>query len=146
MLEKTFTFTDYEGNERKETHYFHMSKAEIMMWVSTDKEYTVDKKLLQLFRERNGRQLMEFFEDLIHRSYGRKSLDGRRFEKSEAIWMDFYQTEAYSELFMELVTDADKASAFLSAIVPASIADEMKVSAENRDKIPAELRDYLPKS
>ena len=63
--------------------------------------------------------IMRVFKDLILRAYGEKSADGKRFIKSEALRNEFSQTEAYSQLFMELATDADKAAAFINGVVPA---------------------------
>jgi hypothetical protein len=144
MLAKTITYTDYEGTERTETHYFNLNKAELTKWLTTTGEYTLDKVLLRLAQERNGAKIMENFEDLIHRSYGRKSLDGRKFEKNEDIWLDFYQSEAFSELFMEIVTDANKAAAFINGIIPKELADEVeKTINENKDGIPEEIKDYI---
>ena len=86
---------------------------------------------------------MEIFEDLIHLSYGRKSLDGRKFEKNEEIWNDFYQTEAYSVLFTELVTDAQKAADFVNKIIPNDIAKEAEqIIRDNPDGIPDVFKDY----
>lgn len=143
MYKKTITFTDYNGVERKEDHYFHLNKAEVIKWLTTSGDYTLDKVLDRLSTERNGKKIMEIFEDLIHRSYGRKSLDGRKFEKTEEIWNDFYQTEAYSVLFTELVTDAKKASDFVNRIIPQDLANEVeKIIRENPNGIPDTLRDY----
>lgn len=144
MLEKKIKFTDYDDNVREEVHYFNLNKSETIKWMTTTGEYTLDKVLLRLAEEKNGAKIMAIFEDLIHRSYGRKSLDGRKFEKSEEIWLDFYQTEAYSELFSELVTDAKKAAAFVNGIIPSDIAKEVtKTLQENREGIPDELKDYV---
>lgn len=145
MLKKTIRFTDYDGKKREGTYFFYLNKAETIMWMTTTGEYTLDKVLLRLSEERNGRRIMEIFEDLIHRSYGRKSLDGLTFEKNEELWKEFRQSEAYSELFVELVTDAKKAAAFVNAIIPQDVANEVnKALLENKDGIPAELRDYVP--
>lgn len=147
MLEKTITYTDYNGNQRTETHLFNLNKSEVIKWMTTTGEYTLDKVIMRLAEERNGAKIMEIFENLIHMSYGRVSLDGRKFEKSEEIWLDFYQTEGYSELFSEIVTDADKASAFIRGIIPSELATEVaKAMNENKDGVPAEIRDYLPKN
>lgn len=144
MYKRSITFVDYDGVERTEDHYFHLNKAEIIKWLTTSGDYTLDKLLVRLSNERNGKKIMEIFEDLIHRSYGRKSLDGRKFEKSEEIWDDFYHTEAYSVLFTELVTDAKKASEFVNKIIPKDLSVEIaKVIKENPDGIPAELKDYI---
>ena len=44
--------------------------------------------------------------------------DGKRFIKNEQLREEFSQTEAYSDLFMELASDADAASAFVNGIIP----------------------------
>lgn len=143
MYKKTIEFTDYNDIVRKEDHYFHLNKAEVIKWLTTSGDYTLDKVLERLSTERNGKKIMEIFEDLIHRSYGRKSLDGRKFEKTEEIWNDFYQTEAYSVLFTELVTDAKKAADFVNRIIPKDLADEVeKIIKENPDGIPDAMKDY----
>lgn len=146
MLERVIEFTDYDGNKRKESHYFNMNEAEVIKWLTTTGEYTLDKVIIRLSQERNGKKIMEIFDGLIELSYGRKSLDGRKFEKSEEIYKDFSQTEAYSKLFVELVTDAKKAADFVNAIIPEDLAASVtKIMQENKDGLPAEMVDYVPK-
>lgn len=142
MLKKTIEFVDYDGNKRKEDHYFYLNKAEVIKWLTTTGDYTLDKVLDRLSTERNGQKIMAIFEELIHLSYGRKSLDGRRFEKSEEIWEDFHQTEAFSNLFIELVTDARKAADFVNQIIPSSLSDEVeKLMKESPHLLPESVRD-----
>lgn len=137
MLKKTIEFEDYDGNMRKEDHYFNLNKAEVIKWLTTTGDYTLDKVLDRLSTERNGKKIMEIFEGLIHMSYGKKSLDGRKFEKTDEIWNDFYQTEAYSVLFTELVTDARKAAEFVNQIIPKSLSNEVeKIIKENPQALP----------
>lgn len=143
MYKKTISFEDYDGNKRTEDFYFNLNQSEVIKWLTTSGDYTLDKVLQRLSTERNGKKIMAIFEDLIHMSYGRKSLDGRKFEKNDEIWNDFYQTEAYSILFTELVTDAQKAADFVNKVIPSDLADEVeKIIKANPDGIPAELRDY----
>lgn len=145
MLVKRISFTDYDGNQRTEEHMFNLNQSEVIKWLTTSGEYTLDKLLLRLSKERNGKKVMEIFEDLIHRSYGVKSLDGRKFEKSEEKWKDFYETEAYSVLFTELVTDAKKAADFVNSVIPSELSDQIeKIMKDNPEGIPAELKDYIP--
>lgn len=147
MLKKSITFEDFNGNEITKDFYFNLNKAEIIKWITTDGDYTLDKKLARLFEAGNGKQLMETFDELIKASYGIVSLDGIRFEKSEEILNSFVQTDAYSILFTELVTDAKKAADFINAIIPKDIAAEIeKIMKENPDGIPSSIRDYLPAS
>ena len=146
MLKKTIKYEDYEGNLREEDFYFNLNKAEVIKWLTTSGDYTLDKVLIQLSNERNGKEIMKIFEDLIHLSYGVKSLDGRKFIKSEELWEDFHQTEAYSELFSELVMDAEKASDFVNKVIPKTLANDIaKTLSENPEGIPDEIKDYMRK-
>lgn len=144
MLKRTITFTDYNGNERTEDHYFNLNQSEVIKWLTTSGDYTLDKVLERLSTERNGKKIMEIFENLIKLSYGKKSLDGRKFEKNDEIWNDFYQTEAYSSLFTELVTDAKKAAEFVNKIIPRDLANEVeKIIKDHPDGIPDSLKEYV---
>lgn len=144
MYKKTVRYVDYDGNERTEDLWFNMNEAELTKWLMTNGDYTLDKVMLRLTTERNGKKIIEYFEDFIKRCYGRKSLDGRRFEKSEEIWNDFYQTEAYSVLFMEIISDGKAAADFMNAVIPKEISDKVKETIlSNPEGIPDELKDYV---
>lgn len=117
MLKKTITYTDYNGVERTETHYFNLSKAEVTkMETSTTGGFT--QMIHKIIEARDVPSLVEIFDDLILKSYGEKSPDGRRFIKSDELATAFSQTEAYSALFMELISDSNKAAAFVNGILP----------------------------
>lgn len=117
MLKKSITYNDYNGVERTEDFYFNLTKAEIMeMEMSTVGGLT--ETINRVVAAQDAPAIIKIFKDLILRAYGVKSLDGKRFEKSEQLSREFAQTEAYSILFMELATDADAASAFVNGIVP----------------------------
>ena len=123
MLKKTIKYVDYDGNEREEDFYFNLSKAEIAeMEMSTNGG--LDRMINRIIAERDNKRIIELFKDLVLRSYGKKSDDGRRFIKNQELRDDFAQTEAYSELFMELATDADAAAAFVNGIIP-NIPDQV---------------------
>lgn len=117
MLKKTITYTDYNLNERTEDFYFNLTQAEV-----TEMEVSVEGGLVEqinrIVAAQDGKQIIETFKDIILRSYGQKSADGRRFIKTQEIRDAFVQTEAYSKLFMELATDAKAASEFVNGIVP----------------------------
>lgn len=119
MLKRTFTYTDYNGNQVTDDYYFNLNKAEIIeMELSTDKAAGLEATINKLREELNGKEIVDLFKRIIRKSIGRKSTDGKRFIKNDEIADEFMQTEAYSDLVVELCTDADKASAFFSAIVP----------------------------
>lgn len=117
MLKKTITYEDYNGKKRTEDFYFNLSKAEVIeMEMSIDGGY--GEMIQRVINEQKGSTIMKVFKDLILKSYGEKSLDGKQFVKSEALSKSFEQTEAYSELFMELCTNADAAAAFVNGVLP----------------------------
>lgn len=117
MLKKTMTFTDYNGNERTEDFYFNLSKAEL-----SEMELSTTGGLGQMIQDivaaQDTPRIISIFKDLILKSYGIKSADGRRFIKSKELSMEFAQTEAYSDLFMLLATDEAAAIEFVNGIVP----------------------------
>lgn len=144
MLKKTITFEDFDGNERTEDFYFHLKQSDVIKLLTTSGDYTLDKVLTRLSTERNGKKIMDIIENIIKISYGKKSIDGRKFEQTDEIWNDFYQTEAYSILFTELVTDAKAASDFVNGIIPKKLADSIEdILKNNPEGIPDEMRDYI---
>ena len=96
-----------------------------------EKEGGLAEKIQTIVDSKNVPELIKIFKELILRSYGKKSDDGKRFIKSPELSREFTQTEAYSELFMELATDSDAASAFINGIIPANLAKELPASVEN---------------
>ena len=129
MLKKTIEYVHYNNITRKEDYYFNLSKAEI-----TEMEMSTAGGLSELIQtliaEQDMPSIIKIFKDLILKAYGKKSPDGKRFEKSEELSTAFSQTEAYSVLFMELATDADAAAAFINVIIPSDIdKEELKKQA-----------------
>ena len=119
MLKKTITYTDYNDNERTEDFYFNLNQAEVMeLELSTSGGLA--NMITNIVNAQDAPAIIKIFKELVLKAYGKKSPDGRRFEKSEALSNEFSQTEAYSKLFMELATDADKAAEFVNGIVPAN--------------------------
>ena len=130
MLEKTYTFTDYKGNERTETYNFNLTEAELTMLQMSHAGGMKDY-LEKISKAQNGPEIMNKFREIIHMSYGEISDDGRRFIKNEELITAFEQTEAYSMLFMELCTNAEAASAFVNGIMPPAARDAASKSAPN---------------
>lgn len=117
MFKHTVKYVDFDGNNREEDLYFHLSPAEM-----TQFEYSVKGGMRNLLekaiKDQDGPTLMQFFVRIVEMAYGRKTNDGRRFEKSREIYDDFAQTNAYNALFMELVTDENFTKKFVDAVFP----------------------------
>lgn len=117
MLKKTVTYTDYNGVERTEDFYFNLSQAEVVemeLGMTGGLSATINR----LIETQDSAAIIKIFKDLVLKAYGEKSLDGKRFIKSEEISTAFSQTEAYSQLFVEFATNANSAVEFFNGIIP----------------------------
>lgn len=136
MLCKTIKFEDWNGVEREEDFYFNLSESELMeLEMSTIGGFT--KMMQTIIRKKDVPQIMATFKNLILKSYGEKSEDGRRFVKSPEVSESFMQTSAYDSLFMELCTNAEAASAFVNGIVPKKLSDKA-----NSAEVQAQLNNH----
>ena len=125
MLKKTIKYTDYNGEEQTEDFYFNLSKAELTeMELSTTGGY--GEMLQGIVAAEEHTKLVPIIKDIIFKSYGEKSDDGKRFMKSPELSTAFSQTEAYSELFMEIATDADASAAFVNGIIPTDVQQKIE--------------------
>lgn len=117
MIKKTIKYTDFEGVEREEDFYFNLSKSEL-----TTMELGVtggmSQMLEKIVKAKDNRKIVETFKLIIFRAYGEKSDDGKRFIKSPELSEAFSQTNAYEELFMEMLGDTDAAVKFINGIIP----------------------------
>lgn len=125
MIKETITFEDYNGVTRTEDFHFNLTKAEVME-MEMSQHGGMAEMIQRIVAEQNAPAIIKIFKDLVLKAYGKKSDDGRRFIKNEQLREEFSQTEAYSQLFMKLATDADAAAKFVNGIMPADLADATK--------------------
>ena len=134
MLKRKMTYVDYNGNERTEDFYFNLTKAELTeMQLSESGGLT--EFIQRIIDTQDTKKIIELFKDLILKAYGEKSLDGKRFIKSKELSDSFAQTEAYSDLFMELATDSKAAAAFVNGIIPSDLAKQVAENGGIESKI-----------
>lgn len=122
MLMLNRTYKDYDGNERNEDFYFFLSKAELTE-MKFSKEGGFENYIQKIIQEKNQAKMIETMKELVRKAYGEKSLDGRTFVKNEEVLNRFVQTEAYSDLFMELATNDEFAAKFVNGIMPTDLAE-----------------------
>lgn len=128
MLKKTITYTDYNGVERTEDFYFNLTKAEIMeMEMSTTGGLA--EQIQKIVSAKDAPAIIKIFKELVLKAYGEKSPDGKRFIKSEEIATAFSQTEAYSQLFMELATNDKAAANFVNGLMPIDVTEQAAATA-----------------
>lgn len=127
MIKWTIKYTDFDDVERTEEHWFGLTQTELTEWNASETG-GMEKTLKRIVNTENTQRLIEVFKDLILRSYGEKSDDGRSFIKfrdGNRLSDDFSQTAAYDALFMELATDDKKATDFVKGIVPKSLGEQL---------------------
>lgn len=117
MYIKTITYTDYNGESRTEDFYFNITKAELAEY-NIMTEGGLEAKIKRITAAKEATEIFKMFKALILMSYGKKSDDGKRFIKSSELTDAFTQTEAYSELFMQLATDEEEANRFVKNVMP----------------------------
>lgn len=128
MLKKTITYTDYNGTERTEDFYFNLTKAEIMeMEMGTSGGMA--EMIQRIVAAQDAPAIIKIFKELVLKAYGQKSPDGKRFIKNDELKEEFAQTEAYSQLFMELATDSDAAAKFVNGIMPPDLTEKSSIPA-----------------
>ena len=150
MIQKEITYENpFNGQKVTETHYFHISKADLVEMEIEEhgttystvvdgeqKELTgMQAKLQRIVDTEDGRAIMIEFKDIIRRSYGVK--EGERFVKTEENWKDFSSSEAFSQLLFELCTQPDAAAEFINGVVPSNL-DEISAEVQQQaEKIAA---------
>ncbi len=117
MLKKTITYTDYDGLERTEEFRFNLTKAELVDMELTTAG-TFSETMKRIIAEKDIIRIAKLFKELLLKSYGVKSDDGKRFIKSQELSEAFSQTEAYSDLYIELLSNPEEAAKFFAEVAP----------------------------
>lgn len=132
MLKKTIKFKDLEGNDHEKDFYFHLKK-DLLVELEIVHEGGFKERLQGIIASKKGRAIMDAFKEIVAMSYGEKSEDGMSFLQSKERSEWFMGTDAYSEFFFDLVTDASFASDFINGIMPSNIEQEAaKLEAKMR--------------
>lgn len=130
MYCKNLTYTDYDGNERNEDFYFHLSKTEL-----TEMNYSTPggfkKTIEKIIKENDLGKQIQTFKEVLMKAYGEKSEDGRLFVKNKEVLDRFTQTEAFSDYFMMLATDDKEAAAFIKGIMPKDVREQAESGNNN---------------
>lgn len=137
MLKKTITYKDpFNDEEISEEFHFHLSKAEIVE-LEMSEEGGLSAALKRIIETKDGKRIMAEFKNIILNSYGKRSPDGKYFIKNQQLRDEFESSEAYSALFMELVTDSGAATEFVNGIIPKGLQEEAaKVVAGDLSVVP----------
>lgn len=137
MYKKTLEYEDFNGEKVKEDLYFNLSKAELME-MNFRAKGGLKNYIEAIINANDLNTLVDIFKELLLKSYGVKSPDGRRFMKTEEIKKEFECSIAYDIMFTTMATDAKEASDFINGIIPKELAEEM-----DKIEMPAEYAELL---
>lgn len=127
MIKYTVTYEDFDGNPQTEDLYFHLGKAEAARFSSFNDDLFGRLREVVEDPSRNTEEIpmdlvapvIDLLNDLMIKSYGTKSPDGKRFIRFSDTnpAMEFFQTAAYEALFSELISDETKLTNFVEALI-----------------------------
>lgn len=135
MYKITETFEDFNGNKRTEDFYFNFMESELTHMQFKTKgglAGTINK----IIATQDTPGLIDIFEELLQKSFGEKTADGRGFHKSPELLQSFMETEAYSQIYMRLATDNKAAQDFINNVVPKKMQDAAKQAQQDKTPIP----------
>lgn len=142
MLKKTIKYVDYNGVERTENLYFHVSKASVLT-ASNDvyseimnaaNELKDRAKLLEGMdvtevNEENAfdpnnqllaesiRMVARIVDRLVDLSYGKRSEDGLKFVKSKEVLDEFKSSMAYDAFIEQMLANQEEMIEFINKLV-----------------------------
>lgn len=123
MVKKTITYTDYNGVERTEDFYFNLTKAELME-MQLSMEGGMRAYIQRIMAAKSQLALVNLFKQILLLSYGKKSDDGRLFLKNDTIRAEFEAHPVYSQIYMELSLNEEKAAEFINGLIPADMRNQ----------------------
>lgn len=116
MYKITKKFEDFNGVEKEQDFWFHLSKADILK-MELSEEGGMDKRLDKLVKTKDMKEAIKVFEGLLLMAYGVKTDDGR-FVKNDQVRAEFASSAAYSEIYFELATNPEAAQKFVEGVIP----------------------------
>ena len=124
MIKKTVTYTDYNGEQRTETFYFHYTEAEILDMEMSEEGSFADR-IQRIIDAKDKTALMKLIKKFVIDAYGVKSEDGKRFMKNDELKTAFLECPAYSDIFMEMVTNDEIAAEFVNGVIPSTMKERV---------------------
>lgn len=129
MFKHTVEYVDFNGNERKEELYFHLSLPEVTR-IEAEIGKPMDQYIQEVTANQDMKTLLDFLEKMILNAYGQKTSDGKSFHKSKALRDEFEYSQAYAEVFEQLLTDKELARKFGEAVADNGKAKKNQVAPQ----------------
>lgn len=132
MLKKTVQYEDFNGDSQVEDIYFNLTKAEIAE-MEMSKNGGLTAHITKVSEAKNNKELIVLFKDILVKSVGKRSDDGKRFIKNAEIIEEFISSEAYSTIFMELAFNDEAAVEFITGVMPKGLVKKDDVLSLNKN-------------
>lgn len=116
MIKKTISYVDFNGTQRNDDYYFHLSVPEATRFAARFGEQGWEAGIKSIVESGDLTEVLDLFEDIILTAYGQKSPDGRTFVKNKEMRDNFSNSEAYAQLFEELIMSPDAMTQFAKGI------------------------------
>lgn len=116
MVKKTIAYTDFNGVQRKDDFFFHMSLPEVTRLQASVSPETFDEHILRIAKEGKEGAILQLLEKIILGAYGVKSPDGKSFIKTQEETRNFEYSQAYAELFEQLLLQPEEMRVFAEGI------------------------------
>ena len=129
MFKHTITYDDFNGIERKEDFYFHLSTPEVVR-LEAKFGASIEEYTKTIAEQQDLGQMLNFLEDIVLTSYGRKTTDGKSFIKNKELRTEFEYSQAYAELFEEILLNKDLAVKFGEGVAETSRSKRKKNTVE----------------
>lgn len=133
MFKHEISYTDFNGQERTEDHYFHLSLPELTRLEAEIGE-ELEPYINRLVADADVKKLLDFLERILLTSYGKKSTDGRSFMKNREIREEFEYSQAYAELFEDLLTSPDLAKEFGAKVADKGVPEKSQITPKVVEK------------
>ena len=135
MIKKTLNYTDAFDEARTDTLYFHLNQYEWFELEAFTKGGLMNN-LQNAIETENNKKALDILKKIILTAYGEKNPENGQFEKDEDKAIRFSKSEAFSVLFMELLTNPESTQEFFLGLVPKEVrAEAEKKLAEQTGEI-----------
>lgn len=111
MFKHSVEYVDFNGSDRKEDLYFHLSLPEVTR-LEAEIGMGLEDYIKGLTTNQELNTLLAFLERMLLSSYGQKTSDGKSFIKSQVIREAFEYSQAYAEIFEQVLSNPDLARKF----------------------------------
>lgn len=132
MLKKVIAYEDFDGNQRTETHYFNLTRVELAEMAFNlpdgisdaigDNPAEIDetKAASRIVASLGQSGVLDYIKELVKKSYGVKSPDGKYFDKDPKHFKEFASTLAYDSLIIGFMEKPETATDFVNAVIVSS--------------------------